>query len=95
MKEEKSNLEKAMDLIREKRIFRIIDDNNILEDHFKIEGKNREYLVSLPNFCTCEHFVFRCLKTPGAICYHIQAAQMAGNIEEISSDEVSSLLYIS
>ena len=58
MKEEKSNLEKAMDLIKEKRIFRIIDETNILEDHFKIEGKNREYLVSLPNFCTCEHFVF-------------------------------------
>ena len=93
MKEEKSDLDKAMELIREKRILRIVDDNNILEDHFKIKGINRDYLVSLPNFCTCEHFVFRCLKSPGTICYHILAAQMAGDVNEIGFEEVSSLLY--
>ena len=93
MKEEKSDLDKAMSLIKEKRILRIIDENDILEDHFKIQGKHRDYIVSLPNFCTCEHFVFRCLKNPGGICYHIRAAQMAGDVDKISTEEVTSLLY--
>jgi predicted nucleic acid-binding Zn finger protein len=88
---EQSETEKAMDLLKDQRVFEF--DDIELENHFKVVGKTGTYLVVLPNFCTCDQFVFRCLKTPEKVCYHILAAKFATKSQIIDKDEWENLIF--
>ena len=88
---ESSETEKAMDLLKDRGVMQF--DDIELENHYKVIGKTGEYLVVLPNFCTCDHFVFRCLKTPDKVCYHILAAKFATNIPVVDKQEWNELIF--
>lgn len=62
------------------------------DNYYHVKGMQDEYLVVMPNFCTCEHFILRCLNTPGDVCYHILAVQMSGKIDKISKEDWIKLL---
>ena len=88
---ETSETEKAMDLLKDQGVQKF--DDVELENHFKVDGKTGSYLVVLPNFCTCDHFVFRCLKTPDKVCYHILAAKFSTNTPSVDKSEWKKLIY--
>ena len=50
-------------------------------DFYYVEGTSDEYLVILPNFCTCEQFVIKIINSPGQVCKHILAVQVAQNLK--------------
>ncbi len=73
--EERTDAEKALQLVTEERVALLVDKTLI--DFYWVRGMTNEYLVIYPNFCTCEHFILRSLKSAGSICYHILAVKMA------------------
>lgn len=89
-KAEVTDLERAIELISEGDISKIKDKEN--DDFYHVKGSKDEYLVILPNFCTCEQFILRCLNKPGAVCYHILGVQMAEKITKISDENWIKLL---
>ena len=87
----KSDTEEAMDLLKDQKVFKF--DNIELENHYKVIGRTDSYLVVLPNFCTCDQFIFRCLKTPDKVCYHILAAKFATKSQVIDKSEWDKLIF--
>lgn len=89
-KSELTDHERAIVLISEGNISKIKEKEN--DDFYHVKGSKDEYLVILPKFCTCEQFILRCINTPGKICYHILAVQMAGEIKQVSDENWIKLL---
>ncbi|MCH8906672.1 MAG: hypothetical protein IH840_06255 [Candidatus Heimdallarchaeota archaeon] len=70
---------KAQELIINQKIKKIKGDN--FENFYVVTGSREiDHLVVLPNFCSCEDFQVRGLKTPGKVCYHIVGASMAKKV---------------
>ena len=53
-------VEKAEVLIKEGKVHNITDITR--DDHFVVTGQKSIYLVVPPSFCTCDHFIFRCIR---------------------------------
>ena len=82
-KKEVTAQDKALTLISEGSISHIRGKEE--EGFYHVIGSQDEYLVVLPNFCTCEQFILRSIKTiDRSICYHILAVQLSGTIERVS-----------
>ncbi|MCY3413279.1 MAG: SWIM zinc finger family protein [Candidatus Heimdallarchaeota archaeon] len=56
------------------------------KEYYIVTGETGEYLVILPNFCSCDHFTFRCINVPGKVCKHIIAANNYNNPDTILVD---------
>ncbi len=88
------DLERAVELIENGKLKRIEGYNM---DLWQVTGSHWDYLVAPPNFCTCEHFLLRCTKKQGDICYHLLAVNMAERekipVIEMKLDEVIHLLW--
>ncbi|MHA2503101.1 MAG: hypothetical protein ACXAE3_09535 [Candidatus Kariarchaeaceae archaeon] len=70
-------MDKAQDLLREKKVFRLKTDKDYLSDYFVVTGtQEMDYLVVMPDFCSCRHFQINCIKTPGKICKHLLACRL-------------------
>ncbi|MDH5401883.1 MAG: SWIM zinc finger family protein [Candidatus Heimdallarchaeota archaeon] len=80
MTENKEEVEKALELIQAKRIKKIHESE--LKNGYIVTGKNDDYLVITPNYCTCQQFQINCLKESGKICKHILAVNMSTEISE-------------
>jgi predicted nucleic acid-binding Zn finger protein len=91
-KKKETELEKAMKLISGDKIAKINPKDVTLEYHYIVTGSKDDYLVILPDFCTCEHFILRCLKVPGQVCYHILATRMVGEVRTLELDNWLELL---
>lgn len=89
-KKEVTEQNKALTLISEGSISHIRGKEE--EGFYHVIGSQDEYLVVLPNFCTCEQFILRSIKTPGEFCYHILAVQLSGTIERVSELDWMKLL---
>lgn len=87
---ELNKTEKAIGLISEGKISKIKDKEK--DEFYHVIGNHDEYLVILPAFCTCEHFIIRLLNTQDEICYHILGVQMAGEIKQVSDENWIKLL---
>ncbi len=74
-------MEKALELISMGNVHKIVD----AENRYVVEGKTSKYLVMLPDFCSCDHFVFRCLKEAKKVCYHILAAKHSNKPKSIEN----------
>lgn len=86
-------LEKAQLLIRENKIASLVTADEKLNQFFIVSGTH-DYLVILPNFCTCTHFHINCIKEQGKVCKHILACQMVGdNVREFEIDDWQDLLF--
>jgi predicted nucleic acid-binding Zn finger protein len=91
---EQQELEKAQKFLTENKIKRIEAD---LPDMFEIESsidENIKYLVLLPDFCSCTHFIFNCIKEKGKVCKHILAAKIAGKVPSTQNREWTKLFEI-
>ncbi|MHA2090698.1 MAG: hypothetical protein ACW98K_07545 [Candidatus Kariarchaeaceae archaeon] len=84
--------DKALQLVTEDKIAKINPEEENFADFYIVTGTRDDYLVILPDFCTCEHFIVRCLKSPDAICYHILAVKMAGKVRSMELDNWLDLL---
>lgn len=94
MTKEKSNsseksLESSEEVFEQDKILEIIKIGNIAkikgredQDFYYVKGLTDEYLVILPNFCTCEQFVIRSLNTSDQVCKHILSVQMTKKLKE-------------
>ncbi len=93
-KKEKNSkdLEKAMNLIKNDKIAKLNPEDENLQNHYIVTGSRDDYLVILPEYCTCEQFILRCLKEPGKICYHILATRMSSKVRAIVLDDWIDLL---
>lgn len=89
-KAEISVQDRALALISEGSISKIIGKED--EGFYHVVGSHDEYLVIIPNFCTCEQFILRSINTPGEYCYHILAVQLSGKIEKVSDIDWMTLL---
>ena len=78
---EVTDQDKALTLISEGSISLIKGKED--EGFYHVVGSQDEYLVVLPNFCTCEQFILRSINTPGEFCYHILAVQLSGKINRV------------
>ena len=65
-------MEKALQLLTSSQLSLVDSDLEI----FLVNGKTDRY-VSTHTYCSCAHFIHRCLKEPGRICYHILAVRIA------------------
>ncbi len=87
-----SDIDRALNLVKENRVVKI----RFHESHYLVRGKTSEYLVVNRNFCTCEHFLTRCLQQPGIICYHILATTLVDeeSLKQVvkSDDEIYAYL---
>lgn len=84
--------EKAEILISEGKVHKITDIEK--EDHYVVTGQKSIYLVVPPSFCTCDHFIFRCIKVPGKKCKHIMAVEKCespGSMTEVNIFELLSI----
>lgn len=83
-----------MELIENGKIKRIVGYSL---DYWLVTGSTWDYLVIGDNYCTCDHFIVRCLKEAGSICYHILAVTMVdpSMVEqiELSEDELVHLIF--
>ena len=77
-----TDLEKAQDIIDKGRVQKIITEGKT--NYYFVTGKTSNYLVILPNFCTCDQFIFRSIKQRGNVCYHIIAAKNCTDAKEIA-----------
>jgi len=94
MSYQSDDLVKAKDLIRERKVAVLKSPNIKLRDHFVVTGSQDDYLVILPNFCTCTHFHINCIKEKGRICKHILACKLAGsNTRELILENWQDLIY--
>ncbi|RMG33899.1 MAG: hypothetical protein D6732_11265 [Methanobacteriota archaeon] len=88
------DVERAVTLIAEGKLKRITGYG---VDLWQVTGSHWDYLVVNPDFCTCEHFIIRCTKEPGSVCYHLLAVGMADRekVPEIrlELDDVVHLLW--
>jgi predicted nucleic acid-binding Zn finger protein len=89
-KPELTDHERALELIAEGSISKM--KGNEEDGFYHVVGSNDEYLVVLPDFCTCEQFILRCINNPGDVCYHILAVQMSGKIDRTSDEDWRKLL---
>lgn len=69
-------LVKAKKIIEDNKITKLIINDIDNQVFYEIEGQNASYIVSLPFFCTCEQFIFRCLKEPKKVCKHILSVSL-------------------
>jgi predicted nucleic acid-binding Zn finger protein len=77
---DQEELEKARQFLTENKIKRIKSD---LDDLFEVESSVDEevkYVVLLPDFCSCTHFIFNCIKEKNKVCKHILAAKITGKV---------------
>lgn len=87
-----SDQQKALKLVEDDKIA-LIDDEN-LKDFYVVTGYYDDYLVVLPDFCTCDHFIHNCVREPGKVCKHILAVRMVeGKITRISMEDWTELLF--
>lgn len=85
--------EKAEILVSKGKVHRITDIQK--DDHFVVTGQKSIYLVVQPSFCTCDHFMFKCIKVPGKKCKHIMAVEICespGSITEVNIYELLSII---
>ncbi len=85
--------EKALQLVTDDKIAKINPDDETFAEFYLVTGTRDDYLVIFPDFCTCEHFIFRCLKSPDAICYHILGVKLAGTVRSMELDNWLDLLF--
>ncbi|MCE7735359.1 MAG: hypothetical protein GPJ54_10810 [Candidatus Heimdallarchaeota archaeon] len=71
--EELSEQDKILEILKIGDIAKIKGRED--QDFYYVKGLSDEYLVILPNFCTCEQFVIRSLTTSGQVCKHILSVQ--------------------
>ncbi len=72
----KQDVTKAKELVKSSKIYRLASDTQNLSKQFIVKGNKADYLVSLPDFCTCTHFNMICTKEKYKICKHILACKI-------------------
>lgn len=88
------DIDKARLFVEEKRISKLVGKEDEFENYYKVAGINDDYLVILPAYCTCIHFLLNCVKEKDKVCKHILAVRMVGdNIPEVSADDWLDLIF--
>ena len=79
-------------LINKGKISKITDMER--DDHYVVgsQASERIYLVVPPGFCTCDQFIFRCIKVPGRKCKHILAVEKCDSPASITDVNICAIL---
>ena len=84
--------EKAIKILKEKKLRKLILDENI--SIWEVKGKGNDYIIIEDNFCECTDFQFRVLrKGQKTLCYHLLAKMIGEKLELFESSTLSNNDY--